>query len=396
MPRLALELADIVRRHGAAYRQTHCLPLEHLRPLRAIEVCRTAELGGHVEQCAQCDHTRIAYNSCRNRHCPKCQSLDRAKWLEKRQSELLPVEYFHVVFTLPEALAAIALQNKKAVYGILFRAAAETLLTIAGDRQHLGAEIGFFSILHTWGQNLLHHPHLHCVVPGGGISAEGEWAACRAGFFLPVRVLSRLFRRLFLEMLAKAFQCRQLQFHGEWAYLQDHEAFTRYLAPLGTIEWVVYAKPPFGGPRQVLEYLGRYTHRIAISNERLVAQDDSSVSFRWKDYRHDNRQRVMKLAADEFLRRFLLHALPPGFQRIRHYGLFSNRHRKQSLERCRRLLATPVSDLLPRPAEDYRDLYQALTAVSLRHCPQCRTGLMQVIEVLPPRKYRPAAAVDSS
>jgi hypothetical protein len=396
MSRPALELADIVRRHGARFRQNHPLTLEQLRPLRAIEICRTAELGGHVEQCSQCERTRIAYNSCRNRHCPKCQSLDRARWLEKRTAELLPVEYFHVVFSLPQALAGIALQNKKVVYGILFRAAAETLLTLARDPQHFGAEIGFFAILHTWGQNLLHHPHLHCVVPGGGISPDGEWVPCRPGFFLPVRVLSRLFRRLFLEMLARAFRQHQLRFHGDWEHLHHHDAFSSYTQPLEKIEWVVYAKPPFGGPRQVLDYLGRYTHRIAISNDRLVSQDDTSVSFRWKDYRHNNRRRLMKLAAHEFLRRLLLHTLPSGFQRIRHYGLFANRHRRQALQRCRCLLATPVSDLLPRPAVDFRDLYQTLTQVSLRHCPYCRTGLMQVIEVLPPRRFRPVRHEDTS
>ncbi len=396
MSRPALELADIVRRHGAAFHQKHPLALEQLRPLRAIELCRTAGLGGHVEQCSQCKHTRIAYNSCRNRHCPKCQSLDRARWLEKRTAELLPVEYFHVVFTLPEALAGIALQNKAAVYGILFRAAAETLLTIARDPQHLGAEIGFFAILHTWGQNLLHHPHLHCVVPGGGISPDGEWVPCRPGFFLPVRVLSRLFRRLFLEMLARAFQRRRLNFYGDWERLNQPDAFSSYIQPLKNIEWVVYAKPPFGGPRQVLDYLGRYTHRVAISNDRLVSQDDTSVSFRWKDYRHNDRQRVMKLAAGEFLRRFLLHTLPLGFQRIRHYGLFANRHRRPALQHCRLLLATPVADLLPRPAVDFRDLYQTLTQVSLRHCPCCRTGLMHVIEVLPPRWFRPMPLEDTS
>jgi hypothetical protein len=395
MPRPALELADIVRRHGPAYRQAHRLPLEHLRPLRAIEACRTAELGGHVEQCSQCAHMRIAYNSCRNRHCPKCQGLDRARWLQQRKDELLPVEYFHVVFTIPEQLAAIALQNKKSVYEVLFRAAAETLLAIAADPKHLGAHIGFFAILHSWGQNLLHHPHLHCVIPGGGISPQAEWVSCRAGFFLPVKVLSRLFRRLFLEKLQQAFDRGKLRFHGDWAHLAERDAFANFLRPLGECEWVVYAKPPFGGPLQALEYLGRYTHRVAISNERLVSQDDSSVSFRWKDYRHHNRQRVMAVPADEFIRRFLLHTLPPGFQRIRHYGLFSNRHRKKSLVHCRSLLAAPVIELLPRPRQDHRDLYEALTAVSLRHCPRCLNGAMQVTEVLAPRRFR-LPHVDSS
>jgi len=393
MNRPTLELADIFRLHGAAYRQTHNLPLEQLRLMRAIEVCRTAALGGHVEACGQCDYQRIAYNSCRNRHCPKCQSLERAKWIEQRKAELLPVEYFHVVFTLPEQIAAIALQNKKAVYAILFRTAAETLLTIAADPKHLGAQIGFFTILHTWGQKLLHHPHLHCVVPGGGISPDGDWIACRPGFFLPVRVLSHLFRRLFLEELDKVYRTDALQFHSTLAHLADPTAFADFLRPLQEAEWVVYAKPPFGGPVQVLEYLGRYTHRVAISNQRLIATDDTSVSFRWKDYRHADRQKVMRLDADEFLRRFLLHSLPPGFQRIRHYGLLSNRHRRDAIPRCRQLLATPVSELLPSP-EDFRDLYEHLTAVSLKRCPRCAIGVMVVIQVLPPQRY--PALVDSS
>jgi len=329
-------------------------------------------------------------------HCPKCQGLDRARWLQKRKDELLPVEYFHVVFTLPEALAGMALQNKKAVYDVLFRAAAQTLLTIAADPQHLGAAIGFFAILHTWGQNLHHHPHLHCVVPGGGISPQGEWVSCRDGFFLPVKVLSRLFRRLFLEKLQQSFDCGKLSFHGEWAYLQQRHAFVQYIHPLGNIDWVVYAKPPLGGPAQALDYLGRYTHRVAISNDRLVSQDDTSVSFRWKDYRHNNRQSVMKLSADEFLRRFLQHTLPTGYQRIRHYGLFANRHRKKVLQQCRQLLSTPVTQLLPSPKQDYREFYEALTAVSLRHCPHCHSGIMVVTEVLAPRRFQPLPTVDSS
>src|SRR5580698_4326131 len=254
--------------------------------MRAIEVCRTAVLGGHVEKCDQCDHIRIAYNSCRNRHCPKCQNVERAKWLADRKAELLPVEYFHVVFTVPEEIARIAFYNPEVVYGILFRTAAETLLTIARDPQHLGAEIGFFAVLHTWGQNLLHHPHLHCVVPGGGLSPDGEsWISCRPGFFLPVRVLSRLFRRLFLEALEKAFRKRKLRFFGELGYLKELAVFQRYLAPVREAEWVVYAKPPFGGPQQVLAYLGRYTHRTAISNRRILSMENSRVAFQWKDYR---------------------------------------------------------------------------------------------------------------
>jgi len=401
MTRPALELADIFRRHGPAYRRKHRLPLHQLRLMRAIETCRTAALGGHVEQCGHCQHTRISYNSCRNRHCPKCQSLARAKWLAERKAELLPVEYFHVVFTIPEPLAAIAFHNKEVVYDILFRAAAQTLVTIARDPKHLGAEIGFFGVLHTWGQNLLLHPHIHCVVPGGGLSLDGErWIGCRPGFFLPVRVLSRLFRRLFLEALEKTFRRGRLRFFSELEALADPQAFARYLGPLRESAWVVYAKPPFGGSGQVLEYLGRYTHRVAISNQRLVALEGDQVSFRWKDYRQGGQQKskTMRLPAEEFLRRFLLHSLPAGFQRIRHYGRLANRHRRQHLELCRTLLAAPVSGLLPCPAQrpDYRDLVQTLAAGSLRRCPRCGLGTMVVIEMLPRADRTAAQALDSS
>jgi hypothetical protein len=381
---IGLEVADIFRQVGPAYRQDHADSLSsgQRRVMRDIERCRTAQLGGHVEQCDACGHQRISFNSCRSRHCPKCQSLTRAQWLEDRQAELLPVEYFHVVFTVPQEIAAIAYQNKALVYDILFRATAETLRTIAADPKHLGAEIGFIAILHTWGQNLLHHPHLHCVVPGGGISPDGEhWVACRPGFFLPVRVLSRLFRRLFLQELQQAFDDDQLHFFNSLATLQDRAAFARYLAPPAHAEWVVYAKPPFGGPQQVLEYLGRYTHRVAISNNRLLDLTDGTVAFEWKDYRHESRHKVMHLDAQEFVRRFLLHVLPTGFQRIRHYGLLANCHRQAKLEQSRKLLAAPAP-LVEPPDEplDYRDRYQRLTGVSLRDCPQCHRGQMVCIE----------------
>jgi hypothetical protein len=379
-----LEVADIFRQLGTAYRQEHADALSRgqRRVMSAIERCRTAALGGHVEQCDACGHRRIAFNSCRNRHCPKCQSLVRAQWLDDRQADLLPVEYFHVVFTVPEPVAAIAYQNKAVVYDLLFQATAETLRTIAADPKHLGAEIGFIAILHTWGQNLLHHPHLHCVVPGGGLAPDGErWISCRPGFFLPVRVLSRLFRRLFLERLQQAFDDGQLQFFRRLAALQQPPAFAAHLAPARRAEWVVYAKPPFGGPKQVLEYLGRYTHRVAISNNRLVGFTNDEVSFRWKDYRHEARNKVMRLPGREFIRRFLLHVLPPGLQRIRHYGLLGNRYRAAKLARSRQLLAAPQPVVLPPPAPlDYRDRYQRLTGVSLRDCPQCRRGTMVCIE----------------
>ena len=388
------EVADVFRRYGDAYRAQHgaALSTAQRRAMSAIELCRTAALGGHVEQCDSCGHQRISYNSCRSRSCPKCQSLVRAQWLEDRQAELLDTEYFHVVFTVPDEIAAIAYQNKAAVYGILFRAAAEALRTIAADPKHLGAEIGFFAVLHTWGQNLLHHPHLHCVVSGGGLSPDGtRWVSCRPGFFLPVRVLSRLFRRLFLDYLDKAFQAGDLAAFNSLQKLCNRAAFLHYLAPVRKAEWVVYAKPPFAGPQQVLDYVGRYTHRIAISNNRLLDADAGKVRFRWTDYRDSNRQKVMTVSAEEFIRRFLLHVLPEGFHRIRHYGFLGNRHRAQKLARCRELLSMPIPEPLEGQSEkDYRDRYEDLTGVSLKTCPACRQGHMIIVETFDGVTTRPS------
>ena len=386
MPRPRLEVADVFRRYGAAYREAHPLTGGQQRLMRAIERCRTAALGGHLERCDTCGHERPAYNSCADRHCPKCQALARAHWLEARRAELLDTAYFHVVFTVPDAIAAIALQNKARVYAILFRATAETLRTIGADPKHLGAELGFLAVLHTWGQTLLHHPHVHCVVPGGGLAPNGaRWIPCRPGFFLPVRVLSRLFRGLFLAQLQAAFARGQLHFAGPLEVLQDPVAFAEYLAPLRQVEWVVYAKPPFGGPAQVLEYLGRYTHRVAISNNRLLAIEDGQVRFRWKDYRDHDRQKTMTLDVDEFIRRFLLHVLPGGFHRIRHYGFLGNRFRVVKLARCRQLLGMPPPLGVPSATRhrDYRDVYAALTGVSLRVCPVCQHGQMVRVATLP-------------
>jgi hypothetical protein len=343
MPRPTLDVADVFRRHGAVWRAANegHLSLAQRRVMTAIEICRTAALGGHVERCEDCAHTRIAYNSCRNRHCPKCQWRAAQAWLEAREAELLPVPYFHVVFTLPAQIGAIAYQNKAKVYGLLFSAAAETLTTIAADPKHLGANIGLTAVLHTWGQSLDHHPHVHCIVPGGGVSPDGvSWVRCRPDFFLPVRVLSRLFRRLFLEGLVAAYDAGELQFFADRIALKDWETFKAYLAPLRTREWVVYAKRPFAGPSQVLAYLARYTHRVAIGNSRLLELTDQQVSFRWKDYRENgyHKNKVMKLAVGEFMRRFLMHVLPDGFHRIRHYGLFANGHRAEKLTLCRKLL----------------------------------------------------------
>jgi hypothetical protein len=343
MPRPTLEVADVFRRHAAGWRaanEAH-LSLAQRRVMTAIEICRTAALGGHVERCEDCAHTRISYNSCRNRHCPKCQWRAAQAWLEAREAELLPVPYFHVVFTLPAQIGVIAYHNKAEVYGLLFTAAAETLTTIAADPKHLGANIGLTAVLHTWGQSLDHHPHVHCIVPGGGVSRDGvSWVRCRPDFFLPVRVLSRLFRRLFLEGLVAAYDAGKLQFFADLIALRDRETFKAYLAPLRTREWVVYAKRPFAGPKQVLAYLARYTHRVAIGNSRLLDLTDEHVSFRWKDYREngDHKNKVMKLAVGEFMRRFLLHVLPDGFHRIRHYGLLANGHRADKVTLCRKLL----------------------------------------------------------
>jgi Putative transposase/Transposase zinc-binding domain len=390
------DVAKVFRRYGDAYRAQHgaSLTIPQRRAMTAIELCRTAALGGHVEQCDDCGHARIAYNSCRNRNCPKCQSLARAHWLADRQAGLLEVAYFHVVFTVPDEIAVIAYQNRETVYDILFRAAAETLRSIAADPAHLGAEIGFLSVLHTWGQNLLHHPHLHCLVPGGGISPDGNrWVACRPGFFLPVRVLSRRFRGLFLKALDEAFTAGQLNFFSTLEPLRDCATFLRHLAPVHTAEWVVYAKPPFAGPEQVLSYVGRYTHRIAISNNRLVAIEDGKVRFRWKDYRRGDRHGTMTLTADEFIRRFLIHVLPDSFHRIRYYGLLCNRQRGSKLARCRELLGMMQAEpkAVPGPTDDYRDVYETLTGTSLRLCPACHRGQMLVVEVLPRTNSRRCA-----
>ena len=370
----ALEVADIFRRHGEAFRQAHAGHLGGIerRVMGAITACRTAVLGGHLEQCDDCGATRIAYNSCRNRHCPKCQGLARAEWLAHRQAELLPVPYFHVVFTLPTLAGEIAFQNKAAVYAILFRAVAETLTTIAADPKHLGAQIGVTAVLHTWGQTLQHHPHIHCVVPGGGPSLDGtRWIACRPGFFLPVRVLSRLFRRLFLQNLQDEFEAGKLRFFSKLAGMAEPTAFAAALDQLRRIEWVVYAKPPFGGPEQVLAYLGRYTHRVAIANSRLVLLSDGKVRFAWKDYRQDGKTKLMTLDADEFIRRFLLHALPDGFHRIRYYGFLANGRRGDNLALCRRLLDAHPAATDSEFATGHAKSDRQSNACDFRICPVC-------------------------
>ena len=378
MSRPALEVADIFRGHGPVWRQANAghVSLCQLKVMSAIENCRTAALGGHVARCEDCSHTQIAYNSCRNRHCPKCQGAAAKDWLAEREAELLPVAYYHVVFTLPAPISAIAYQNKAVIYGILFKASAEALITIAADPKHLGARIGVTSVLHTWGSAMTHHPHVHMIVPGGGISLDGErWVSCRPGFFLPVRVLSRLFRRLFLEKLMAAH--KQLQFFGNHAPLADARAFATYLAPLRRAEWVVYSKRPFGGPQAVLAYLSRYTHRVAIANSRLIAFDRNGVTFKWKDYRAKGRERarVMTLATDEFIRRFLIHVLPHGFHRIRHYGLFAGSKRVENIARARELLN------VPKPQSTAADADNIDQAPMLSHPCPCCGGRMIVIEI---------------
>ena len=380
MSRPRLEVADIFGRHGAAWRRANAghVSLGQLQAMSAIVSCRTAALGGHVTRCEACAHTQIAYNSCRNRHCPKCQGAAARDWLAEREADLLPVPYFHLVFTLPAAIADIAYQNKTVIYDLLFRASSEALLTIAADPKHLGARIGVTAVLHTWGSAMTHHPHVHMIVPGGGIALDGsKWVACKPGFFVPVRVLSKLFRRLMLEKLAAAHAAGKLQFFGEHRRLGDVDAFAAFLAPLRTTRWFVYSKRPFAGPQAVLAYLARYTHRVAISNRRLVALDADGVTFRYKDYRRNGqeRYRTMTLVPGEFIRRFLLHVLPKGFHRIRHYGLLASAARKANIARARALLAAPEP-------ETVRDETTSAAAAPIDHRPPCPCcgGRMIIVE----------------
>ena len=397
-----MEVADIFRQHGPAWRaaQRGHLSLGQLKVMSAIEQCRSAALGGHVLRCEGCGADQISYNSCRNRHCPKCQSAAAQRWLDARQADLLPVEYYHVVFTLPASIADIAYQNKATIYGLLFDLAAEVLLTIAGDPRHLGARIGATLVLHTWGSALTHHPHVHMVVPGGGLSPDGSsWIACRPRYFLTVEVLSALFRRLFLQMLIAAHDAGRLQFFGDHGRLADKPAFDAYLAPLRQIDWVVYAKQPFAGPKQVLRYLSRYTHRVAISNRRLISTDQNAVTFKYKDYRIEGaaRYKTMTLATDEFIRRFLIHVLPKGFHRIRHYGLLASTNRAANIAHARELLAVPSRPKQPDTPEATIDEPRVLS----QPCPCCggRMIIIETFECGGEPKHRPtppSAAIVSS
>jgi predicted Zn-ribbon and HTH transcriptional regulator len=396
VPRPPLEVADVFRAHGAAWRKANAghVSLAQLKVMSAIETCRTSALGGHVERCEDCAHERISYNSCRNRHCPKCQAGAARQWLEDREAELLPVPYYHLVFTLPAVIGAIAFHNKATVYDLLFRAAAETLTTIAADPKHLGARIGLTAVLHTWGSALTHHPHVHVIAPGGGLSPDGpRWIACKPGFFLPVRVLSRLFRRLFLDGLAALHKAGRLALLGGLAPLAENRAFNAALAPLRRSDWFVYAKRPFAGPQAVLAYLARYTHRVAISNSRLIALDDAGVTFKWKDYRIKGRDRLRTMTLDgaEFIRRFLLHVLPSGFHRIRHYGLFAGTVRAHNIERVRQLLA--ASKVPPAQAGCGAEDGDTDTPSPARRCPCCG-GRMITVETF--EGQRPARSPSPS
>lgn len=393
--RRRVELAELVRTHGAAYRQAHRLTRGQHRALRAIAACRTAALGGHTETCDVCGATRIAYNSCRNRHCPKCQTLAKERWLAARQAELLPVEYFHVVFTLPHTLNPLAQGNPRVCYALLFQAARETLAAFGDDPRHLGGEVGGLAILHTWGQTLEQHLHLHCLVLGGALARDrARWLPAKPGFLFPVRALARVFRGKYLAGLRQAFARGELRFAGSVAGLAEPAAFAAFLATCRATDWVVYAKPPFAGPAQVLEYLGRYTHRVALSNDRLLSVDDDQVRFRWKDYAHGSRLKLMTLSAEEFLRRFLLHILPDRFVRIRHFGVLANRDRRAKLARCRQLLAVPPAPP-PAPPEPVAALVQRLTGVDIAQCPVCRAGRLRLVAVFRPGA-RPVPARDTS
>jgi hypothetical protein len=385
-PSGGLEVAQIFRQHGPAYRQSHRLSRNALRVMRAIELCRTAALGGHKDQCDHCGHLEISYNSCRNRHCPKCQTLRKEKWIEARSKDLLPIEYFHVVFTLPSELNPLVSMNRKVLYDLLFRSVSETLMELANDPKHLGAEIGSIGILHTWGQNLMDHPHLHCIVTGGGLSSDrSRWVASRKRFFIPVRVVSALFKGKFLDLLKKCFKSGALRFPDRINHLSPPEDFERFRRQLYHKKWVVYCKPPFDGVQGVLQYLGRYTHRIAISNHRLLTIRNGDVSFLWRDYADQNRQKIMTLKADEFIRRFLLHVLPSRFVRIRHFGMLANRKRKDSIDLCRKILGDIKTETQQNTRiETWQEQLFRICGIDVTLCPVCQKGRMWTVAPLLP------------
>lgn len=385
----ALEVAHIFHRYGPDYRNAHPLPANRLRAMRAVEACRTADLGGHVDECGHCGAKLISYNSCRNRHCPKCQFLKKERWIEDRGKDLLPIPYYHVVFTVPDLVNPLILRNQEALYGILFKAVSETLTQLSADRKRLGAEIGFISILHTWGQNLMDHPHIHTVVTGGGLSKGGRnWKSCNNGFFLPVKVMSKLFQGKFIAYLKRLRMQGELVYPGAVAHLEQPAAFDSMIAALYRKKWVVYCKPPFDGTKGVLEYLGRYTHRIAISNHRLVQMEDGRVSFQWRDYADSNKRKIMTVDAFEFIRRFLLHVLPDRFVKIRHYGLLGNRCRKNKLDRCRELLACPDQNTAERKAETWQETLLRLCGIDVGKCPACGERALRTVEIMKPARCK--------
>lgn len=362
------EVQDIFRAYGETYRQKHKLPLHVLKTMSAIEKCRTSALGGHVEVCKDCGHIRNSYNSCKNRHCPKCQSIEKERWIESQKESLLNVRYFHAVFTIPDTLNTVTFQNQKVVYNILFRAVAETLTELCADKKHLGASVGFTSILHTWGQNLMHHPHIHCIIPAGGINSLGNWVNSRKKFFIPVKVLSRKFRGKFLFYLNQAFTEKQLLFFNATLALSEKKDFNKFLTLHYKKEWVVYCKPPFKNAGCVIEYLGRYTHRTAISNNRIISMSNGKVRFKWRDYNDNSKWKIMIVPGEEFIRRFLIHILPPGFQKIRHYGFLGNRNKAKKLLICKQLTNTPINDYQKISTAE---LIQKITGIDISKCPVC-------------------------
>jgi hypothetical protein len=391
-----VEVADIFHQYGEDYRRTHRMPLNHLRAMRAIEVCRTATLGGHRYKYS-CGHTDISYNSCRNRHCPKCQTLQKEKWIEARCEDLLPVQYFHVVFTIPSELNPLVIMNQRVMYNILFRSVSETLMELSDNPRHLGARTGFIGILHTWGQNLMDHPHIHCVVPGGGLSPDGSrWVSCRKRFFIPVRVLSSLFRGKFLAYLKDSFESGELIFPGGIHHLRDPKTFEVFRGQFYHKKWVVYCKPPFDGAEGVFKYLGRYTHRIAISNSRILNVQDGDVSFRWRDYSDSDKQKTMTLKAEEFIRRFLLHVLPRRYVRIRHFGLLANRRRKDNIALCRELIGNceTVAREKDKP-ETWQDQLLRICGIDINTCPVCKKGTVVMVELLLPSRCNGPPEQDS-
>jgi hypothetical protein len=380
------EVGDVFRLYGPEYIMKHKLPLHSLKTVKAIERCRTSELGGHTDKCDRCGYLRISYNSCRNRHCPKCQTLSKERWLENRKKNLLPVNYFHLVFTIPSELYSLVLINQQTLYTLLFKAVAHTIRKLARDKRHLGAETGFIAILHTWGQNLMQHPHLHCIIPAGGLSFDGrKWITSNKKFFMPVKVLSRLFRGIYLDLINTAYENKELVLTGSIEYLKLKKSFKQLLGKLYGKEWVVYAKQPFGGPKQVLGYLGRYTHRVAISNNRIVKLQDGKVFFSWRDYRDKNKTKTMALDADEFIRRFLLHVLPWGFFKIRYYGLLSSKNHRPKLLKCKMLLginAKPPEDTI----QTWQEIFLHLTGINVLLCPECKKGTMVLHKSFKPGK----------